>query len=404
MVNSSAPDRGLQTFCIVPWIQMQIGTSADIYPCCRAQGATSYGNLKVNSLAELWNSKIACSLRAQLLSGDPLPMCSGCYAEERAGVESWRQAMNRRHVDDVRAAFGSDGSGNMPMGRIAGLDLRFSNLCQFSCRICDSASSTAWYRDRMLMPAHFRYGPERAENLGTLIFDKVKQVSSELKWIYFAGGEPLLHPEHYALLQFLISSGSAGDIRLAYNTNLSTLSLNGTSILPLWNHFKEVDVGASLDGIGAAGELMRKGQNWARTVRNFRKVRLFCPDASVFVETTVSAMNLFHLVAAVDEWLRIGMISPGGIWKVNWLETPRFLSPNVLTFSERSALSDAYGNHLKILEGREDERVVSLIRRKYEYILARFDSVPWHQERSQFVEYMRNLDEIRGESSAELLS
>ena len=67
--------------------------------------------------------------------------------------------------------------------------------------------------------------------------DSVKNQAHYIKELYFAGGEPLLIPEHYAILQFMIDEGYAKDCILRYNSNATDISQR---LLDMWEYFKEV--------------------------------------------------------------------------------------------------------------------------------------------------------------------
>ncbi|MEM7635142.1 MAG: twitch domain-containing radical SAM protein, partial [Pseudomonadota bacterium] len=112
--------------------------------------------------------------------------------------------------------------------------------------------------------------------------------------IYFAGGEPLIMDEHYALLRLLHDRGQTG-IKLSYNTNLSTTRFAGQSIFELWAKFENLDITASIDAAGARGAYVRSGFNWDTFVRNVQELRTKCPHAKLQFGITVSALNILTL-------------------------------------------------------------------------------------------------------------
>ena len=59
-------------------------------------------------------------------------------------------------------------------------------------------------------------------------------ISDDIEEVYFAGGEPLITPYHYELVDQLISMNVAEDINLRYNTNLSTVKYKSIDLAERW--------------------------------------------------------------------------------------------------------------------------------------------------------------------------
>ena len=98
-----------------------------------------------------------------------------------------------------------------------------------------------------------------------------------LEEIYLTGGEPMLNPDHWKLLDRLIVNGHSQDIRLRYNTNLSTSVYQGRPVTDLWKKFKHISIYASLEAIGAPAEYIRSGLSWTKaesTIENFLKFQI----------------------------------------------------------------------------------------------------------------------------------
>ena len=103
-------------------------------------------------------------------------------------------------------------------------DIRFSNLCNLSCRSCGYIFSSNWYQDQ----AKLAGGDWKLKNpvmnyAGRTETDMWEQLEPHLDYveqIYFAGGEPLLMEEHYKILDELVRR-ERFDVRLVYNTNFT---------------------------------------------------------------------------------------------------------------------------------------------------------------------------------------
>jgi MoaA/NifB/PqqE/SkfB family radical SAM enzyme len=292
--NARALLKTSKIVCMAPWVHAHLSSLGDFTPCCEifeplgpSDGAT---------LVSHWNSDAMASFRTAMLGDTPLEVCRKCYDKEAAGVWSRRQQFNERfrNESDRLSATGSDGTLPDSIQPID-LDLRFSNLCNFRCRSCWHGASSRWFSDAAALgltkgeSAVITAGADREKT-----FTQVVEQLSVVRSIYFAGGEPLLMEEHYALLEQLVRIGRT-DVRLSYNTNLSELRLGNRQVTDLWREFEHVRVGASADGMGAVGELVRKGIKWTSFEENLRTVRESCPHVQLSMATTVSVLNLFHI-------------------------------------------------------------------------------------------------------------
>lgn len=285
--------------CVLPWINLHVATSGAISPCCEFKGEVA--NLKHSTLEEAWQGPELAGVRRAFREGVRLEACRKCIDREASEGSSLRLQSNRRFATALRQISAADNPPPAPAFPTA-LDLRFSNLCNFRCRSCWHGASSRWFAD--------------AKALGRAIGDKAEISSFEtvdefmrqvepglpqLSHIYFAGGEPLMQPEHYALLERLIALGRT-NLSLAYNTNMSVLSHKGRSILDLWSQFPRVEVEASVDAAGELGAIIRKGFDWKVFADNVKAVRERCPHVSIRFGVTVSVMNiraLPDLVAAL---------------------------------------------------------------------------------------------------------
>jgi len=123
-----------------------------------------------------------------------------------------------------------------------------------------------------------------------LIDDQINNVDK----IYFAGGEPLIIPEHKHILDRLIELNKT-DVELNYNTNLSTLSYKGTDFLEVWKKFDSVCIGVSIDEIEDRAEYWRNGTNWKVMLSNMRKLSDAAKKRSnlkIMYSPTISVFNI----------------------------------------------------------------------------------------------------------------
>jgi hypothetical protein len=279
---------------MAPWVHAHMSSLGDFTPCCEIQ--EPLGESTGATIESVWNSDAMASLRLAMLSEAPQKACRICYEKEKLGATSRRQNFNASYGDQAHRLDATMHDGTVPASvRPIDLDLRFSNLCNFRCRSCWHGASSRWFSDSLALgwtagkSAIITAGADRAKTL-----DDAMQRLPELRIIYFAGGEALLMEEHYLILEELLRLGR-NDVCLIYNTNLSELSFGGRSAIDLWRQFRDVWVGASADGMGAVGELVRKGMSWRQFEENLQAVRAACPHVHLSLAATISVLNIFHL-------------------------------------------------------------------------------------------------------------
>ncbi len=327
------------SFCILPWVHLQLNPDGEVIPCCRNADDTSFGATRESSLPEIWNGEAVRKMRLEMLAGKVPSACADCVRRESWGERSLRHEMNERFAAFRPRVEETLPDGTLPAGGPVYLGLRLSNLCNFKCRSCSAQWSSGIAQER---------GDVRPTRAFELDGDAVKWLEpalGSLEQIYFAGGEPLLHDDHYRVLEFLLKAGRK-DVELLYNTNLSKLSHKGWSATELWSRFRRVTIMASLDAVGERAETLRKGTRWSEIESCFAELRRSVPHAHFVVFPTVSAINAFHLPEAILRWAELGMINESKDLRVNLVTIPSHLSLRALDEATRAELRAEYRTFL----------------------------------------------------------
>jgi len=334
-----------KTFCIYPWIHLHAYPTGEAYPCCHAEmGVGQVGNCRVNTLEEIWQDKPMQQLRADMLSETPHATCTRCYEQEASGFFSGRKSANKHHGHHIKKLESNT-------FEMTYWDIRFSNLCNLSCRSCGHIFSSSWYQDQ----AKLAGGNWKAQNkvlnyAGRTETDMWTQLEPHLDYVeqvYFAGGEPLLMEEHYRILDEL-AKRKRFDVRLIYNTNFTHTDLKGRSVFEYWKQFKSVAVGASLDDMSLRGEYIRKGTNWGVVEQNRRDMLAICPDVDFYISPTLSIMNAHHLPDFHRDWVAKGLIRAGDL-NVNILQDPLHYRIDIATAEYKAVLTAKWRSHIEWL-------------------------------------------------------
>ena len=127
----------------------------------------------------------------------------------------------------------------------------------------------------------------------------MKSQAKHIQELYFAGGEPLLIPEHYAILEFMVAEGYAKDCNLRYNSNGLELP---DKLFQLWDHFKEIRFNFSIDAYGQRNEYIRYPSKWSDVETNLKRLDQNTKDNTVInIACAVQLLNAGY-IDELAEW------------------------------------------------------------------------------------------------------
>lgn len=324
------------TFCVLPWMHVNLWPSGDIHHCCLGDWNNPMGNLSDGAPDEIVNNDRYKQLRLKFLNNEKPDSCVRCFEREDYGMTSMRQHHNdyfASSIPDVLKKTQPDGF--VDNFKFEYWDFRFSNLCNMKCRMCGSGLSSQWFDDELELfklyntPVHASKRVMNAQEKSQIDIKKwIDEKINEVKYCYFAGGEPLIMDEHYYILQRLIDENRT-DVELRYNTNLLKLNFKNFDLIEMWEKFDSVQVRPSLDDIGARAEYIRKGTVWNDIEKNLVKLASV-KNISIAIECTTQAMNIFTLPEFITRLSELG-ISSNRIMLHNILQYPQFMSVKVLS-------------------------------------------------------------------------
>jgi len=390
-----------KTFCMLPWMHMHAFPDGRAYPCCLSDYWHPVGDLRKNTMEEVWNQDAYKTMRTNMLSGKECKECTKCYEQEQHGAFSMRNDSNRNYGHHIAEAEQTNVDGSVDDFKIRYWDVRFSNLCNFSCRSCGPIFSSNWYNDHVKLynrkpdvlgrdMARVEYTAGNEESM----LEQMEQHIPYLEQVYFAGGEPLIMKEHYYLLEKLIEHGKT-DIRIQYNTNFSEMRYKDKHVYDYWKHFKNVSVGASLDASGARAELIRKGADWEQTLENRQRMLSEVPHVDFYVSSTISAMNALHVLDFHKEWTELGLIEAKD-WNINICQSPDWYRPDI--FSQQfkdDVITPAYEKHIAWLDPQDSLRRAT---NGYTSVLNLIQTQDNYSQWPEFENQIAKLDTIRNEN------
>ena len=331
--------------CAVPWMHLAFEPSGKVVPCCLTSAHNYFaGDLNKDTIEEIWNSNNMKFLRKQMINGIEPEICSKCFERERVTGESGRYYHNKEFksvLKDIPIITQADGTCNKM--ELKYWDFRFSNLCNMKCRSCGPRYSSAWVPDATKLG--WISEQEKVWNIEAVSqktnFDFLKDQVQHVEKIYFAGGEPLLMPEHWQILEMLVEA-KRFDVKINYNTNASTLTYGKKNVIDYWKNweFGKLEVWPSIDEIGDRAELIRSGTVWHKVESNLKEL-IKHENIIVRPGITIGAWNVFRLPEIIQYFESIGLLKKSLGYKnffINLLETPEHYHVSILPEAYRQEI------------------------------------------------------------------
>ena len=300
-----------EKFCVLPWVSLETSPIGTVRPCCLAEEeiVDIHGNKfdlsKSAELVDIQDSNYMRKLRKQFLRAEQPDTCRKCWAVEDAdGTSKRMHTLNRlKHIIP-------DSDWTQDPKPLMFLDLKLGNICNLKCRICGSWSSSTFAVEEIEFSPiaekktgfHYQMLKQGAWAKDNQDFwEEIKNLSDQIRYIEFTGGEPFMIREHFRFLERIVDMGIAGQVEIHYNTNGTQFPDNAEDI---WQHFKTVEIAFSIDDVGARFEYQRANAVWSEVESNiarFMAMRDRHPSIQLQACITVNVFNVIYL-ETVANW------------------------------------------------------------------------------------------------------
>ena len=283
------------TLCMAPWTHTYLSPQTERRMCCAsrepAQNFTQYidtksgaGNYIPITLEDHWNGEHMRSVRRRMLAGEILPECEVCN-DQLLNTDVYRSYFNNLFEHKyLQVLESTDETGYTTMEPVS-WDYRFSNLCNFKCRMCGDMLSSSWESEQRqheminwLDPKNNWMKPEIKKQIEQFQTTQIEAEFAEavenhrVEEVYWVGGEPLMYEQHWRYMQRIIELGDGSRVYARYNTNLSRIDYRGCNLYrDILNHVRDWQICASIDGTGPIGEYIRTGLNFEAWLENFKR-------------------------------------------------------------------------------------------------------------------------------------
>ena len=435
------------TFCPLPWNSINLRNNGDLRICCntnsyspqrgimRKEDGTPY-NAGRDDWNEARNAELLKEVRVSMMKGEWHPECERCRQEENNGIRSRREYENEDwgkwfgdiSLENMLPITQEDGTIDPQKQDVEFIDIRYGNFCNLKCRMCGPTDSHTWYEDHVKLTGrtHYKDTHEKIElsknNKGrwstsqydwfqqnNVYWDNFEKYAPYSKKIYIVGGEPLIIDEHTESLERLVASGRAGKVRLEYNTNLTMVP---TKLIKLWEQFKQVRIGVSIDGVGDVFDYQRTPAKWSSVYRNMQRLEEADVNLKAWYAFTVTPYNVFHFPefmrwkleeSGLDSYNPV--TGPRPIVTHHMCHSPKYYNVKVLPPELKQQVvehydtfrvwiqSTDYNDHIK----QSFEKLLDGVQK---FMLSEDYSEQWLPE---FVKTTRRLDEIRNQNVLDIV-
>lgn len=302
--------------CMAPWTHTYLSPQTERRLCCAsrepAQSFTQYidtaegtNEYKPSTLEEYWNGENIRRIRMQMLNNEVPPECEVCdkrLLNHDVYRDYFNQLFSHKWEDVV---VNTDWDGYTSMKPIS-WDYRFSNLCNFKCRMCGPMLSSAWEtearKQNKIEPWMEKPVKKQIETFQKDVVEQEFATAVEehrIEEVYWVGGEPLMYEQHWRYMQRIIELGDGPGLYARYNTNLSRIEYKGIKLYDdILAKIRDWQICASLDGTGEVGEYIRTGLNYKEWLQYFAMGAKFAGGdrRKMRIDFTLTLPGLFEIV------------------------------------------------------------------------------------------------------------
>ncbi len=317
------PNEGNKTFCMAPWTHTYLSPQMERRLCCSSredsQNFRQYidtydpkgkdNKINLTTLEQHWNSDYMKSVRLKLLAGEEIPQCAVCN-HKLLNASVYRSHFNRYYRNKINEAYESTDETGATTMNVESFDYRFSNLCNFSCRMCGDMLSSSWEAENR---KHGRGNYDRYRIWGRKDIKEqlekfhdqqvIKEFTEAIEQkkvteIYWCGGEPLMWKIHWAAMERILELGYQDQVLARYNSNMSRIKFYKKDLFDdILQYFPNFQICASIDGTGEIGEYIRTGLKYNEWYNNMKHGMKYVKGAEqrIQLDLTITLPGLFDL-------------------------------------------------------------------------------------------------------------
>ena len=436
------------TFCPLPWNSINMRNNGDLRICCntnsyspqrgimKKKDGTPY-NAGKDDWDEARNAEMLKEVRQSMMKGEWHPECERCRQEEINGIKSRREYENEDwgkwfgnvNLESVKEHTAEDGTIDPKKVPVDFIDIRYGNFCNLKCRMCGPTDSHKWYDDFVKITGKTEYKDTHEKikltknakgkwhtnqydwfQNNNRYWSNFEQYAPNAKKLYIVGGEPLIIKEHQESLERLVASGKSKNIQLEYNSNLTMVP---DRLVYLWEQFKQIRIGVSIDGTGSVFNYQRTPAKFDAVYKNMMTLQTNDRiNLKAWFAFTVTPYNVFHM----PEFMKWKLVE-SGLTKFNPLtgmrpvithhmcHSPKYFNVKVLPPYLKEQVKQYYQEHKDWVmttefEDKVKNNFVKVLNGVEKFMMSEDYSTEWLPH---FIDQTKRLDEVRGQNILDIV-
>jgi len=315
--NKTRSYKACKNLCNAPFRNLYFSANGQVSVCCYNMQYI-VGDIKNNSITEIWNSEKIKKLREHIANNDLSLGCGACKSE------LFLQNFENLHIKLYDTHFAIS---NFPTS----LGFQIDNSCNLECTMCSGDLSSKIFLNR------------EHRTLIKNMYDEnfIKQLSEfipHLKFCLFSGGEPFVINSYYRIWEMIIQHNPLCNI---------VVQTNGTILNDKIKNLLEkgtFNISVSIDSLNQETyEKIRVNAKLDTTLKNLGYFKDYCHANNRFIGLSVCVMN--------QNWMEIPKITEFcSMNNINIIfNTVRFPAKDalwILNSNELKEIIDYYGGFL----------------------------------------------------------
>jgi pyruvate-formate lyase-activating enzyme len=338
------------SFCGAKWYNATVWLGSGMTTSCHHPLPHKIDPIAVQSNPKLLhNTPEKKEQRRQMQCGERPAGCQYCWKIEDMGETYISDRVYKSKVytdEELNDAYTTDFNEDINLHT---LEIAFDRTCNFACSYCNPAFSTTWVKDLKKNGSytdlvsdgrnHFTHEHSSSQLFGLNEYNPY--VEAFFKWwdtdlhrtlreLRITGGEPLMSPELWKLLDWFKKEDNTSDCSIAINSNLGSKPELIDRLVEAKQHLPSLDVYTSCEATGSQAEYVRDGLDYEYWWTNL--VRLSESGINTHCMMTINALSLPSLPDLIFRILeeRKTRGKDFAVFSLNILRFPSFQSCLVL--------------------------------------------------------------------------
>ncbi len=361
-------DKVSPTICAAKWLDSTIWLYSGLTTSCHHPPSHKISSVEISTNpSAIHNTAEKKAARLQMQRGERPTECEYCWKIEDLSPDHISdrvfQSVNYE-IETLKKLKETPFEQNV---NLKTLEVAFDRTCNFACSYCNPSFSTRWAKDIIdngpyiglktdkrnhYTHSHAESDPYSGSESNPFVESFWRwwpELKTSLRQLRVTGGEPLMSPNFWKLLDFFKAEGQL-EINLAVNSNLGAKPELISRLIKESHHIRHLEIFTSNEAYGAEAEYIRDGLNFDYWRSNVERLLTEGHVKRLHLMMTINGLCLFSMVKLLDQTLdwknRFGKLNP--TISFNLVRWPTFQSPLALPPSLRIEAAGRLKNWFEI--------------------------------------------------------